>query len=537
MKVKSFMAMLLLATSALCFSSCDDDDKEDETKSYAEQVAGSYTCESNLENAYMSLGYYATAQKNVTLTYADNKLSGEFETHIGTISFSNIAVENDGTTYTLTDNEGSISVSMPGSTTSGSYVTTLSGTITAGKLVATCKITMGAMGEWTIYYNNIPSVETAKAIVGTYGDYSLATAKYFTNMYTKESGSAVTITEVTDTTVNVAFESATWGTFSFENVVVKRSGTTYTISGEGTVEMAGMGGTVSTYDATVEGSFSGKEYTLVFTAPSVMGGTAISVYTGSAPAYATAGKYGTYSLTSCAYFKNMFTDETDNCVVVTGTSTDSVSVAFTSATWGTFTIAGAVKADGDVYTISGNGTCEMSSHGSEAKTYDTELTATINGDATTFVFSIPSVMGGTTITVYNTTADAAYSVAGSYTGTLSAYLSELSMDGGSAENQTVKIAYAEDGVVSVAVPSFTYNSMVLPAATITGVAVKANEDGSYTLGESEFSETVTVDDAEKTYAGKINGTIAADGSANIVYDVKYGAMPFTITFTFKTVTE
>ena len=535
--------MLLLATSAMCITSCDDDDNnnnetEEATKSYAEQVAGLYTCESNLENAYMSLGYYATQQKNVTLIYADNKLSGEFETHIGTISFSNITVGYDGTTYTLTDNEGSIAVSMPGSAKSGEYVTTLSGSITNGKLVATCKIAMGAMGEWTIYYNNIPSVETAKVIVGTYGDYSLATAAYFTNMYTKESGSAVEITEVSDTTVNVVFESATWGTFSFENVVVKRNGTTYTISAEGTVEMAGMSGAVSTYDATVEGSFSGDEYTIVFSVPAVMGGTKVSVYNGEAPAYAVAGKYGTYSLANAAYFKNMFTDETDKSVVVTATSTDSVSVAFTSATWGTFAIAGAVKAEGDTYTISGNGTCQMSSHGSEAKTYDAELTATINGNATTFVFSVPAVMGGTKVTVYNTTPDVAYLVAGSYTGTVSAYIEDANLDAGSAEDQTLKIAYAEDGVVSVAVPSFTYNNaMTLPSATITGVAVKANEDGSYALGKSEFSETITVDDAEKTYAGTISGTIAADGSAEIVYNVNYGNMPMTITFTFKTVSE
>jgi len=532
--------MLLAATFIVNLTSCDNDDDDPvvETATTADKVAGSYSINYSLATAkYFSNMYTDESGNSVVLTQeGDTTVSVAFTSSTwGTFAINaGVSVENG--VYTIS---GEGTVEMAGmSGTKSTYEATIEGTFADGaftSLVFTAPSVMGGTAI-SVFTGEAP----AYAIAGKYGTtYSLASATYFKNMYTDESDNNVVLEAISTDSVSVAYTSSTWGTFAINAGVSVENGV-YTISGEGTVEMAGMSGTKSTYEATIEGTFADGAFTsLVFTAPSVMGGTAISVFTGEAPAYAIAGKYGTtYSLASATYFKNMYTDESDNNVVLEAISTDSVSVAYTSSTWGTFAINAAVSVENGVYTISGEGTVEMSGHG-EAKSYDATVEGTFaDGAFTSLVFTAPSVMGGTTITVYNTTADAAYSVAGSYTGTLSAYLSELSMDGGSAENQTVKIAYAEDGVVSVTVPSFTYGgAMTLPSATITGVTVKANEDGSYTLGESEFSETVTVDDAEKTYAGKINGTIAADGSAEIVYDVNYGAMPFTITFTFKTVTE
>ncbi|MBE6339648.1 MAG: hypothetical protein E7069_02760 [Bacteroidales bacterium] len=136
-------------------------------------------------------------------------------------------------------------------------------------------------------------------------------------------------------------------------------------------------------------------------------------------------------------------------------------------------------------------------------------------------------------------ASVATVVAGEYNGTLSAKIESMSLDCGSVDNQTITITAAEDGTIGVAIPAFTYAKMgtTIPAATLNGIAVAAAEDGSYTIGETEFSETVTVDGAEKTYSGTMSGTISANKKATIVYELKYGKMPMAITFTFETSAE
>ncbi|MBP5418300.1 MAG: hypothetical protein J6Y72_00605 [Bacteroidales bacterium] len=253
-----------------------------------------------------------------------------------------------------------------------------------------------------------------------------------------------------------------------------------------------------------------------------------------------AGSYSiTYSLATTKYFSNMYTDESGNSVVLTQVGDTTVSVAFTSSTWGTFAINAGVSVENGVYIISGEGSVEMVAHG-ETKSYDATVEGTFaDGAFTSLVFTAPSVMGGTAITVYNTTVNAAYSVAGEYNGTLSAKIESMGLDCGSVDNQTITITAAEDGTIGVAIPAFTYAKMgtTIPAATLNGIAVAAAEDGSYTIGETEFSETVTVDGAEKTYSGTMSGTISANKKATIVYELKYGKMPMAITFTFETSAE
>ncbi len=253
----------------------------------------------------------------------------------------------------------------------------------------------------------------AQNIVGKYGDYSIAKSAHFSNMYTKESGEAVTITEVSNTTVAIAFTSATWGEFVFENVVVEKVDNAYTVKGEGTAKIADMSGEVKSYDATFEGSFVGNDYTLTFTAS--------------------------------------------------------------------------------------------------------------------------AVMGGITINVYNGTAAVAYLASGNYMGSVNAKVNMgQGVDAGSIDNQELIINYAADDKVNIFVPSFQYNymgkSMTIPDLNFENIDVVLAENGNITIGETTLEGTAS----ETSYTVVISGSIDANGKVNLIYNVKYGAMPFTITFTFQT---
>ena len=73
----------------------------------------------------------------------------------------------------------------------------------------------------------------------------------------------------------MSYESATWGSFTFEGVAVSGADP-YTLNGEGTTLM-GMGDTKNEYAATFEGTVGKKAGTADFliTVPAVMGGLTI----------------------------------------------------------------------------------------------------------------------------------------------------------------------------------------------------------------------------------------------------------------------
>ena len=78
-----------------------------------------------------------------------------------------------------------------------------------------------------------------------------------------------------------------------------------------------------------------------------------------------------------------------------------VKITYTSHTGVKFTINDAtVTLNGDIYTIEGNGSCVMGMSEESKKEYPCTLKANIDSakNSPKFVFSVPSVMGGLTIT-------------------------------------------------------------------------------------------------------------------------------------------
>lgn len=126
--------------------------------------------------------------------------------------------------------------------------------------------------------------ETAsEKIEGSYACYSSASCAYFQDMIGE--GDTVTIV-AQEENADITVKSTTWGTASFSGLTVTEEGDNAILSGNGTIAMPGMDGTVSNYDATVKGTVALDKSTMELTAtlPSVMGGMTIVFKNGTAPA-------------------------------------------------------------------------------------------------------------------------------------------------------------------------------------------------------------------------------------------------------------
>ena len=178
-----------------------------------------------------------------------------------------------------------------------------------------------------------------------------------------------------------------------------------------------------------------------------------------------AGNYEGYSSMTSGYFSNMIS--LDQKVTLTCLSDNTVSVSFASASTGTFTIPEAtVVKSADSYTISGTGTTSMG-HAGSTKDYDCSFTGTINGDSRVFVFSIPSVMGGTTVTFTAGELPESlygYMLAGSYSGIFNAKSAYFEM-ADDAES-TVTVEAAADGTVTIKCSSSTWGEISIPSVAV-----------------------------------------------------------------------
>lgn len=111
------------------------------------------------------------------------------------------------------------------------------------------------------------------------------------------------------------------------------------------------------------------------------------------------GDYAGYTVASCAYFQNRYTD--GESVKLTSNEDGTVAVGFESASWGNFYVTSAtVLQENGEYTFSGSGSVTMGM-GESISNYDFTVTGTTNAakDSYSITFSVPSVMGGLTITL------------------------------------------------------------------------------------------------------------------------------------------
>ncbi len=128
-------------------------------------------------------------------------------------------------------------------------------------------------------------VNLSTLLAGSYSGYTSAAFVYSSTPIVT-NGESVTMTANNDGTVNVSYTSGTWGTTTISGATVTASTSGYTLSGSGTAAMTSHStGTTASYECNVEGTISAdkEDAELVFTLPSVMGGTTITFSTGDAP--------------------------------------------------------------------------------------------------------------------------------------------------------------------------------------------------------------------------------------------------------------
>ncbi len=247
-------------------------------------------------------------------------------------------------------------------------------------------------------------VNPSTLVAGTYAGYTSA-AFIYSSTPIVTNGESVTMTANNDGTLSVSYTSGTWGATTISDATVTASASGYTISGTGTAAMTSHStGTTSSYECNLTGTISTdkSDAELVFTLPSVMGGTTITFRLGSAPANEyVAGTYSGYTSAAFVYSSTPIVTD-DESVTITANDDGTVSLSYASDTWGTTTISAAtVTETTSGYTISGSGTAAMTSHSTgTTASYECNVEGTISADKADaeLVFTLPSVMGGTTIT-------------------------------------------------------------------------------------------------------------------------------------------
>lgn len=258
-------------------------------------------------------------------------------------------------------------------------------------------------------------VPAAQTVAGTYSAYSSASFKYSATPIVT-NGESVTIAANSDGTVKVTLTSGTWGTATVSNATVAKSGSDYSIAGSGSVAMGMHSGSTSDYDCTLAGTISGDKstYSFVVTVPSVMGGTTITFINGDASAAQLL--QGSYSGTSTMVMKYMpdGVDYTGQTTTITANEDGTVNIAYsftttdeesgTTSEMGSITLSNVTLTEsGENYTFSvENATFNMGMSGTLSE-YTCNVEGTISKDKETFsiVYTIPAVMGGTTVTFHN----------------------------------------------------------------------------------------------------------------------------------------
>lgn len=225
-------------------------------------------------------------------------------------------------------------------------------------------------------------------------------------------GDTVNISSVTDGKVTVTYKNDSWETTLTDVAVTDNEAKTgYTLTGAGKMSMAGMGGgQKKDYDCTLAGTISKdkKTYTLTFTLPSVMGGTTIEFINGKAPAAKyLAGSYSGWSKMVMMYAPDGITNDGEKATI-SANEDGTVNITYNTDSWETTFTNVALAENDNEYSLTGEGTMKMGMGGSEKKDYPCTLAGTISKDKKTYslVFTLPSVMSGTTITFANGSAPA-----------------------------------------------------------------------------------------------------------------------------------
>ncbi|MDR1200270.1 MAG: calycin-like domain-containing protein [Tannerellaceae bacterium] len=241
-----------------------------------------------------------------------------------------------------------------------------------------------------------------------------------------------------------------------------------------------------------------------------------------------AGTYKGYTVAEFKYTAIPMTTPGES-ISLAANENGTCNISFESGQWGKFTMSDAVTSlKNNVYTVEGSGKTLMGMDPASQKEYECTIEGTISKDKKTvsFVFNVPSVMGGLKITFTLGDAPANKVIAGVYEGSLDLSVSGQSV--GTEDESKVTIKNLENEKVEVTLAAFSTEGGMgfSDDIVINDVEVAAVSDGSYTV-----SATIDTTSGSTKVTGSMEGTIK-EGKAAITFLLKPGAMPMFITATF-----
>ena len=244
---------------------------------------------------------------------------------------------------------------------------------------------------------------------------------------------------------------------------------------------------------------------------------------------------GSYSGLMAMSVSGTSAGESEMTIQISAEDNGTVTVAFPALGAGSMQL-GAFNITDVTVSAADNGSYTFSKESFEATAGDititgSNLSGTIsNGEARITMDIKPGSMPMSITCTFDTQAEPtpetvlADKIVGEYTG-----LMDMSIAGSSqgSSEMTLALAAADDGTLTISVPAMGDGAMAMPAFDITGVNVSESEngDGTYTLTLDKF----TVPTERSDLTGTIN-----DGQMKLTMNIKPGAMPMAITFTFDT---
>lgn len=237
------------------------------------------------------------------------------------------------------------------------------------------------------------------------------------------------------------------------------------------------------------------------------------------------GSYTGYSLAEFSYTPLPLT-AAEQTLTLTKSSETALVLEYTSSDWGTFHIEGIqVSETGGRYTLQGSGTVRMGMNPENVKTYACHLEGTLNPgkNDSEFIFRIPEVMGGMTITFRSGEIPAGLAVTGVYQGTLDLSVAGNSL--GTIEDHQVTVDGREEPFSLVLKGFGAGGAMNLSDLEIKPVSIAPEGDGYRMEGNIDAKS------GDLSVKGSFSGTVSGK-SASLVFEIIPGAMPMPVTATF-----
>ena len=477
--------------------------------SAAQAVAGTYTVHVDVNFLYVSRYVYTYTDETVTITANSDGTAAVTYTNdtwgTYTVGSATVTANSDGT-YSL---GGEGTCTMAGHSSTSEYVCDLTATIADGAISECVFYVESVMGGTTVTCasGDAPAFAVGSGDHTVYADVDFLYVSRYYYTYTDET---VTLTVVDTDMINVSYTNETWGTYTVDSATVTDNGDgSYTISGSGTATMAGHSSTSEYYCDLTATVTDGVLTSCEFTVESVMGGTTVTCVEGSAPAFEIgSGDHRVYAEVMFAYISTPMCNAYDT-VSVSITGAETVSIAYSNATWGDYAISDAtVTANDDgTYSITGEGTAEMAGHSGTSEYY-CELTATVDtaGVLSQCTFYMEAVMGGTSIVCVEGSAPA-YAIADDYACDMDGVFAYGTLE---SDSDTVSIAYIDTELVTLSYTSDTWGEFVIDSMevvetdegyTLAGVGTVSMDDhsGGTNDYEFDFEGTISLDLSDYTF--------------------------------------